>query len=362
MKYDQAFYQLLDDYHKGKLTESELTDLKMKLEQDPEIRTEADSYLEIIDTVKFYGERKKIRLSLSQIHDEIMAESKTEEHMSLPRESFKWYWRMTAVAASVAIIAAAATFMITQSFKDETPGDYRELRRDVAQIQRSQKQIIAELAEAERMPLRPGNFSGTGFLISPNGYLVTSYHVIKEADSVVIENDTYGQLKADVVHADPKNDLAVLRIRSSDFKLKRQLPFSVSSETADLGEYVYTLGFPREDIVFGEGSVSAATGFRQDPNAYQISIPVNPGNSGGPLLNNEGDVIGVVSGVQTQTVGAAFAVKASLLVDLIHQPAIDSLNKPLVLPRQNIIKNMGRVQQIKRWKDVVFMVRVYNDK
>jgi serine protease Do len=361
MKYDQAFYNLLDDYHKGKLTESELTNLKIKLEQDPKIRAEADSYLEMIDSVKFYGERKEIRHTLSQIHDEMIEERKSK-NTSLPRESFNWYLRMTAIAASVTIIAVAATFVITRSFKNETPAGYRELRRDVAQIQRSQKQIMAELAEAERGPLRPGNFSGTGFLISPNGYLVTSYHVIKEADSIVIENNTYGQLKADVVHADPKNDLAVLRIRLSDFKLKRQLPFKVSSQTADLGEYVYTLGFPREDIVFGEGSVSASTGFRQDPNAYQISIPVNPGNSGGPLLNNEGDVIGVVSGVQTQTVGAAFAVKSSLLVDLIHQQAIDSLKKPLVLPRQNIIKNAARVQQVKRWKDVVFMVRVYNDK
>jgi S1-C subfamily serine protease len=129
-----------------------------------------------------------------------------------------------------------------------------------------------------------------------------------------------------------------------------------------MGEYVYTLGFPREDVVFGEGSISASTGFRQDPNAYQISIPLNPGNSGGPLLDTHGDVVGIVSGIQTQTSGTAFAIKSLKLIEFLEQDALDSLRKPLLLPKQNSTKNFNRTDQIKRWKDLVFIVRVYNDK
>ena len=171
----------------------------------------------------------------------------------------------------------------------------------------------------------------------------------------------FGRLNTDVVHSDPSNDIAILKIRNKFFKV-RPLPFILFSQDASLGESVYTLGFPREDIVFGEGSVSAATGFRQNPNAYQISVPVNPGNSGGPLLNDKGDLIGMISGIQTETTGAAFAIKSSVLIDVIKHESLDTLHTPLVLPKQNLLKNINRVQQIKRWKEFVFMIRVYNNK
>jgi S1-C subfamily serine protease len=183
--------------------------------------------------------------------------------------------------------------------------------------------------------------------------------VVKESDSVAIENSTYGRLKAKVIYSDAQNDISILKILTPGFKTKKNLAFSIASNEAELGEYVYTLGFPREDIVFGEGSISASSGFHQAANAYQVSVPVNPGNSGGPLLNSHGDLIGIVSGVQTETAGAAFAIKSSRLLEVATHEAIDSLSVPLVFPKQNTIKNLSRIQQIKKWKEFVFVVRVY---
>jgi S1-C subfamily serine protease len=269
---------------------------------------------------------------------------------------------MASVAASVAVVAVVSTLLVIKSMETRQTAYYKELRRNVAQIQQSQKQIIADLAESKDNAIMPGRYSGTGFLVSANGYVATSYHVVKESDSVSIENEMYGRLKATVVYSDALNDISILRIITPGFKVKKPLPFTVRSKEADLGEYVYTLGFPREDIVFGEGSVSASTGFRQDPDAYQVSVPVNPGNSGGPLLNNGGDLIGIVSGVQTETAGAAFAIKSSRLLDLAALEAIDTLSVPLTFPKVNTIRNVSRVQQVKKWKEFVFMVRVYKDK
>jgi len=356
MKPDQSFYELLDNYHKGLLTPVEQASLEARMENDPELREEAQHHLEFLKSLTFYGERRKVYHILDTIHDEVRLEADNTIENDLP------FWRrnlrVTAVAASVAVIFSAASFFVAKSFQHEQEADYKALRGNVERIQRS----IDNLSKQNSKPVNPGKFSGTGFLISANGYLITSNHVIKDADSVMVANNSFGEMKAIVVHADPKNDLALLKIDDSKFKLKKSLPFMVRKNSAELGEYVYTLGFPREDIVFGEGSISASTGFRQDPNAYQISIPLNPGNSGGPLLNGNGDVIGVVSGIQTQTSGAAFAIKSSQIIDFLKPGALDSLASTVKLPRQNTLKTLSRVEQIKRWKEFVFIVRVYNGK
>jgi S1-C subfamily serine protease len=358
MKPGDHEYQLLDHYHKGLLSPEEIARLQERINTDDEFKKEAEAYLELIGTVKFYGERQKIRKMLEDIHEDVASAEPVEQ----PVSQFKKYWRMSAVAASVIIATVVGTLLTTQSLEKKQTANYKELRRNVEQIKKSQKLIMDNLAESQGNAITPGKYSGTGFLISANGYVATSYHVIKESDSISIENEIYGRLKTSVVYSDAQNDISILKIETPDFKVKKALPFMISRQEADLGEYVYTLGFPREDIVFGEGSVSASTGFGQNPNAYQVSVPVNPGNSGAPLLNTSGDLIGMVSGVQTETAGAAFAVKSSRLLDLVKNDGLDSLPRPLTLPRQNMLRSMNRVQQIKRWKEFVFMVRVYKGK
>ena len=239
---------------------------------------------------------------------------------------------------------------------------FRELRRNVEQIKKSQSRIIADIAQ-DKQPAPPGRYAGSGFLVSSDGYVVTSYHVVKGADSVFIENENFGRFKTSVVLSDAANDVSILKIDSAQsFKNVRALPYLINSLEANLGEDVFTLGFPREDIVFGEGSISAASGYQQNPNSYQVSVPVNPGNSGGPLFNAKGDLVGIISGIQTETSGAAFAIKSSVLLDVIKTMQADTLQDRITLPRQNSLRYLSKVDQVKKWKEYVFMVRVYNNK
>ncbi|MBT1695976.1 S1C family serine protease [Fulvivirgaceae bacterium PWU4] len=354
------FFQLLDRYHKGQLSDEEIRQFRKKMEQDTEFRKEAEAYLLLMDSIKQHGNRQEIKNILDEAHDEMWAEGTAPKVVSLtPRPSRKYIW-MTAAAASIAVVSIVGTLLITRSLDSRQTAYYKELRRNVQQIQRSQKQLMQDLAESKPEPVIPGKYSGTGFLVSSNGYIATSHHVVKESDSVAIENETYGRLRAQVIYTDAVNDISILKIVTPGFRAKK-LPFTISNKEAELGEYVYTLGFPREDIVFGEGSVSASSGFRQAANAYQVSVPVNPGNSGGPLLNSRGDLIGIVSGVETETAGAAFAIKSSRLLDIVTHDAIDSLSAPLTFPKQNTIRDLNRVQQIKKWKEFVFIVRVYKE-
>jgi S1-C subfamily serine protease len=250
---------------------------------------------------------------------------------------------------------------LTQSLKTEQTAIYRELVRNVNDIKKSQSRIIADMTHEKPAPLPPG-FVGSGFLVSANGYIVTSYHVVKGADSVFVENSNFGRLKTSVILSDPANDVSVLKIDSTQTFNLKSLPYLINPMEANLGEDVFTLGFPREDIVFGEGSISATTGYQQNPNSYQVSVPVNPGNSGGPLFNAKGDLVGIISGAQTETSGAAFAIKSSVLLDVIKNIQTDSLQSPLNLPRQNSLRYLSKVDQVKKWKEYVFVVQVYNHK
>ncbi|HEU5292039.1 MAG TPA: serine protease [Cyclobacteriaceae bacterium] len=344
--------EMFDKYLKDQLSADEVASFEERLKTDAAFRQRAEEHQILVKELKSFHERNRVRDVLNEAHQSI---EKTRT-LTVENTSGWRFWPMAAVAASVAMISIVGTVFYTRSLESKQTAYYKELRRNVDQIQQSQKLIMKDLEKAKKSAL-PGKYAGTGFLLSSAGYVATSYHVIKEADSIIIENEKFGRLRTTIVYGDPLNDISILKIEG-ELNL-RSLPFAIAESEANLAEDVYTLGFPRNDVVFGEGSISALSGFRENPNAYQVSVPVNPGNSGGPLLNSKGDLIGMISGIQTQTAGAAFAIKSSVLLSSLADPALDSLTIPLILPKQNSLKTPSRVQQVKQWQDYVFMVRVY---
>lgn len=135
--------------------------------------------------------------------------------------------------------------------------------------------------------------SGTGFIITMDGFILTCYHVIKDAKEVqvVIGRNTF---PAEIKRKDPYNDLALLKIDGSF----RAIAFS-PKPSATMGQKVFTIGYPNPTIQgvaakFTEGTISSLTGFQDDLRLYQISIPVQPGNSGGALLDAYGNILGVI--------------------------------------------------------------------
>ena len=363
MNAEQALFELLDNYAKGRLSAEEASAVEERMTHDAAFRKTAEEHLALLGSLKFYGTRNQLHEVLEATHFEMEAPGPVAPPLKLT-PGWKKYWPLTAVAASVAMISILGTLFMTRSLETQQKAYYKELRRNVDQIRQSQQKMMQNIEETkEKEKALPGRYAGTGFLISANGYIATSYHVVKEADSVYIENEKFGARKARIVHSDPANDISILKIVPEDTAFVKMLPFIVSKTEASLAEDVYTLGFPREDVVFGEGAVSALSGYKQNPNAYQVSVPVNPGNSGGPLLNSKGDLIGMISGLQTETQGAAFAIKSTVILDVIDnvEPDTLQLQTPLLLPKQNTLKNAQRVQQVKKWKDYVFMVKVYKN-
>ncbi len=338
----------------------ELNDFDFEKTQNPSIDDKISQHKLFLKSIESYGNRKKLIEEMNLFHDEIDVEDLMES--STPVVSiWKKYRRSFAVAASVAIVVTLITLLSTGQFNKKTQNiSYSALKRDMESIKRSQNALIREIKSQNTSTVAPNQFGGTGFALSSSGYLITNYHVVEGADSIYVQNNKGESFKVQSIYIDPAYDIAVLQIVDPLFTSLNPLPYTFKKLSSDLGENVYTIGYPRDDIVYGDGYLSSQTGFDGDSIAYQVSIPVNPGNSGGPLLDNKGNIIGIISGKQTLTDGAAFAIKSDFLLKAIDNIPQDSLTKKLIINKKNNLLGLTRTQQVKKMKDYIFMVKVYN--
>jgi serine protease Do len=162
---------------------------------------------------------------------------------------------------------------------------------------------------------------GSGFFISPDGYAVTNNHVVDKAESVEVKTDDGKTHKAKVIGADPRTDLALIKVDGGPFPYVK-----LSDKTPRIGDWVLAVGNP-----FGLGGtvtagIVSARGRDIGANAYddfiQIDAPVNKGNSGGPTFDTEGNVIGVNTAIFSPSggsVGIAFAIPADTVKSVVNQ-------------------------------------------
>ena len=153
--------------------------------------------------------------------------------------------------------------------------------------------------------------SGTGFFVSNDGLIITNHHVIKGANEISVTVATGETFTAKVVSASATTDLALLRIPHQN---KNYLAFEKPG-SSEIGDDVFTLGFPISDLLgkevkYTDGSISSLSGIQGDATFFQISVPIQPGNSGGPLVNEKGNVVGIVT--STAAVEAFYQATGSL--------------------------------------------------
>lgn len=145
---------------------------------------------------------------------------------------------------------------------------------------------------------KPRSSTASGIVVDDTGDILTNNHAVDHCKSITVKTSTSKPFSVTVAAADPKNDLAILKI-AYDAPLGEPASFRSQSQPARLGEEVAVIGFPLTGILSSEpkatfGQVNAVAGSHNDYTLLQISAPVQPGNSGGPVLDSAGQVIGVV--------------------------------------------------------------------
>jgi len=177
----------------------------------------------------------------------------------------------------------------------------------------------------EEAPSRPRyrkeSSLGSGFIINKDGYIITNSHVVKDADSIQVKLSNESVYDAKVVGADPKTDIAVIKISA-----KEELPTAVlgDSDKLQVGQWAIAIGNPFGlDRTVTVGVVSATgrsnMGIETYENFIQTDASINPGNSGGPLLNVHGEVIGINTAIVAAGQGIGFAIPVNMAKRIVDQ-------------------------------------------
>lgn len=155
-----------------------------------------------------------------------------------------------------------------------------------------------QLAQTQPVARKPRALSGSGIVVDSMGGVLTNNHVIDHCNSITVKTPDSRPLVANVAAVDPKNDLALLKVAYAA-PIGEPAHFRSQSEPAKLGESIGVIGFPLTGLLSAEpkatfGQVNSVAGYNNDYTLLQISAPVQPGNSGGAVLDESGQVIGIV--------------------------------------------------------------------
>lgn len=276
--------------------------------------------------------------------------------------NYKWVWN--ASDYSEGRVCMESLFGFDYSLKKTKGRSTITIKQNYVKEFPTRSMYEKAIANAQRKieeESQPSSWSGSGWALGAE-YLVTNHHVIDGARIISVKGiggDLNTGYSAEVVASDKTNDIAVLRITDSRFKGFGAIPYAVSSRIADKGEGIFVLGYPMTQVLGNEvkytaGEINSRTGFQGDVATYQISAPVTHGNSGGPMFDNKGNVIGIVnSGITDKEIAenVGYAIKISYLKILIESAGLN-----ITLPNNNTISSLSKQEKIKKVEKFVYYI------
>jgi len=368
---DIELIETIEKYLTDSMSSQERTQFETLRKNTPEIDQMVVEHKLFLEHMDAYSNRRRFAKLTSNTFNKLIAagEWMADDSISTKTKIIQiWnkYKRVTAIAASVGGFIALTTTILVMSLSPSLNGNQLlQLSRAIEVIKKNQQvqgHLINEVKS--KIPENAKMLSGgSGFLIDTKGFIITNTHVLKGNAAIVI-NSLGQELHANIIYSDINSDLALLKIDDQDFIAPKNIPFIIRKKMSDLGEEIFTLGYPRNDndIVYGKGYLSAQTGFNGDSNSYQIQISANPGYSGAPLFNDKGEIIGIINTRQKQAEGVAFAVKSNKIFDLIESVNENEKNKAakIKLAKNNTANLNNRKNQISNLKNYIYSIRSYN--
>jgi len=312
----QQLLDRIDRYLLGEMDEADLSLFEEELTIDPNLRQEVQKQKQLLESLYLHEEYISLKKELKEIETLSYQTTKTPFNLN-QNKSRRRFIVIISTAASVALLVSLATFLtVNWTINTRDTDNYSLLSEEVKYLstkQKSLQELVHDIVEKDHKS-GPREWVGTCFPLTKDGFLVTSYHLVGRAKKIKVELSSGELLNAQVIHKDIAHDLALLFIDDTLFSSFNKLPYGLSKSTSLLGSDVYTLGYPKKTIVYNEGTVSSLSGYRDDSLSYQLSIPVNPGNSGAPVFDKRGNIIGIIHGKHTENEGVAFAIKSTYLL------------------------------------------------
>ena len=215
--------------------------------------------------------------------------------------------------------------------------------------------------QAIKEQIKNSSSSGTGFALSTDGFILTNYHVVENAKSIKVKGingDFSKTYNAEVAVTDVNNDLAIIKVSDSYFNSLGIVPYTIKNISSEVGESVFVLGYPLtatmgEEIKLTTGIISSKSGFQGNITTYQTTAAVQSGNSGAPMFDKDGNIIGIINSKHTDAENAGYAIKTYYLQNLI-----EALPVKLELSTLNQLKGKDLSEQVKITKNFIYLLEI----
>ena len=368
---DTLLIDAAERFARGEMTAEENIFFEELRKKNPELDQLVVEQLFFLNELERYGSTKNFTHILHETEAKLVTEGliKRSGLTGKARVVYLWnrYKRTIAVAASIAGIVSIISASLISVFHNEKTNNLKPLvdkmRQQDIEISKIKNKTDKLAAENKTpvvvVPRLDAKFRATGFLIDANNnFIVTNAHVVREAKNhLIVENNKGDQFIAEAIYVDASSDIAILKVRDNTFKKLTPIPYSIRRTNAELGEQVFTLGFPKQEIVYGEGYISAKNGYQMDTIYCQLSTSANEGNSGSPVITKNGELVGIITSMETNAEGVVFAIKSSNIYKAIEEVKKMKDYSDIKITSQPSLRGTDRVSQIKKVEDYVFMVK-----
>ncbi len=338
---------------------------------NPELDQAVVEQIFFLNQLDKYSNNKNFKSLLTDVENKLAKETfLTRNVAQAPSKIIQIWQRYKKDIAVAASIAGLVSLLIATAVSTVNTGEKTNIKPLVDKINKEAEKtrkienklneiVNSGVVGEKTRPHFDSRFRATGFLIDANNnYIVTNAHVIKEASHhLIVENNNGEQFYASTVYVDILNDMAILKITDSSFKRLPSLPYSIRKTGAKLGEAIFMLGYPKQEIVYGEGYVSAKNGYLMDTVFCQISTAANEGNSGSPVITKNGELIGIVTSTETNATGVVYAIKSANIYRAIDAVKKIKDNEKIKINAAPSLKGLDRPGQVDKMKDYVFMIK-----
>jgi serine protease Do len=364
---DILLLQTIERYLDDKMLPEEKSFFEQHRKNVPEIDQMVVEHAMFLHQMEDYSANHNLKHSLHLAHEKLLAAGSINEggETSTKGKVIQIWNKYRKVTGIAAVVGGAIALMISGLVAFFAPVNQlalEELGSKIDKLERGQQyqgnkinDVISKIPKDAEV--RGG---GSGFLIDAKGYIVTNAHVLRGAKFANVYN-AGKEYKTKIIFTDYSRDLAILKIADQDFSPAKSLPYGISKVSLDLGEEVFTLGYPKNEMVYNMGYLSARTGFEGDTLSCQIQMSANPGNSGGPVLNKYGEVVGILSTKEKQAEGVTFAITSKYIHKMVDElKKSDTSFQKVKMPAYSTLRGMDRVNQIKKMEDCIFLIKAYN--
>ena len=355
-------------YLKGEMPADERNRFEEQRKSNPELDQFVVAHDRFLQELDHYGKLRRFKHRLHETFHHL-SETGAIKQIQLGRIAkmelfWKKYKRTMSIAATIAGIIAIGvnllTFIVSPNNRNKKVEELVNTVNAIKQKQSEQDNRINSLATSKLPSDKVVTGTGTAFLIDQKGFLVTNAHVVRNAKGAIVTNHKGLDLHARILFSDIKRDIAILKIEDKDYKAVGIIPYGIRKASSDLAEPIFTIGYPDNKFVYGEGYLSSHTGFQNDSLSCQIAVAANPGNSGGPVFNRYGEVIGILSKRELEAEGVVYAIRAKYIADVIHDMREkDNTLGTIKLPVASSLRGFDKTQQVKRIQDYVYMIKGY---